>query len=246
MHELVARGAGPSTPAMAVENGTTEHERRVFSPMHLLPDAVKSAELRSPTLVVIGEVVSLPKEWRARDESWTEVGKKSARRWPHTHADAAQLGAEAATTASVVGGSRRGSTRTRSVVDTRRVPVPGSSTASEWMYTSVIVTHLLLVMTGEYFTVVVFYCVATSYTLTVYRMNNVLFNYVCVVPIYIWFVYDDIHTPYTPHIYTPYVLLLLLPNTHSSCGRNSVLNNCRLHAQLAQFVILPGIVLEKR
>ena len=156
MHDLVARGAGPSTPAMAVENGTTEHERRVFSPMHLLPDAVKSAELRSPTLVVICEVVSLPKEWRARDESWTEVGKKSARRWPHTHADAAQLGAEAATTASVVGGSRRGSTRTRSVVDTRRVPVPGSSTASEWMYTSVIVTHLLLVMTGEYFTVVVF------------------------------------------------------------------------------------------
>ena len=62
MHELVARGAGPSTPAMAVENGTTEHERRVFSPMHLLPDAVKSAELRSPTLVVICEVVSLPKE----------------------------------------------------------------------------------------------------------------------------------------------------------------------------------------
>ena len=178
IHELVARGAGPSTPAMAVENGTTEHERRVFSPMHLLPDAVKSAELRSPTLVVIGEVVSLPKEWRARDESWTEVGKKSARKWPHTHADAAQLGAEAATTASwwvglvavdahAVGGR----------YTARACPrVPGSSTASELMYTSVIVTHLLLGMTGEYFTVVVFFCVATSYTLTVYRMNNVLFN----------------------------------------------------------------------
>ena len=78
IHELVARGAGPSTPAMAVENGTTEHERRVFSPMHLLPDAVKSAELRSPTLVVIGEVVSLSKEWRARDEGWTEDGWKVA------------------------------------------------------------------------------------------------------------------------------------------------------------------------
>ena len=78
IHELVARGAGPSTPAMAVENGTTEHERRVFSPMHLLPDAVKSAELRSPTLVVIGEVVSLSKEWRARDEGWTDDGWKVA------------------------------------------------------------------------------------------------------------------------------------------------------------------------
>ena len=117
------------------------------------------------------------------------------------HADAAQLGAEAATTASVVGGSRRGSTRTRSVVDTRRVPVPGRVVDSVRVDVRERHCHPPSPCSGDGR---VLHC---GYIVHTHSSSNNVFNYyVCVVPIYMWFVYDDIINKknYTRYIHQMY------------------------------------------
>jgi len=56
---LAQGGLAPSTPALAVQDGTTPTQRVVASTLADLPIAVDCAQLRSPTLIVIGQVVSL-------------------------------------------------------------------------------------------------------------------------------------------------------------------------------------------
>ncbi len=55
----------PGTPAVAVERGTTPDQRVVFSTLEELPAraGVQGAGLKSPTLLVIGEVVALAPGW---------------------------------------------------------------------------------------------------------------------------------------------------------------------------------------
>ena len=47
------------TPCLAVENGTTLKERRVFSTLEYIDEAVVDAKLQSPTLLFIGDAVRL-------------------------------------------------------------------------------------------------------------------------------------------------------------------------------------------
>ena len=61
--QLVAGGLDPSTPAVAVERGTTRRQRAVHGPLAQLQDSVVEHELRSPTLIVIGPVVALSRGW---------------------------------------------------------------------------------------------------------------------------------------------------------------------------------------
>ena len=56
---LVDAGLDAATPAVAVQDGTTPTQRVVHTPLGELPKAVEEAGLRSPTLVVIGSVVSM-------------------------------------------------------------------------------------------------------------------------------------------------------------------------------------------
>ena len=49
-------------PAVAVQDGTTPTQRVVQAPLATLSDEVVQEELRSPTLVIIGHVVSLLNE----------------------------------------------------------------------------------------------------------------------------------------------------------------------------------------
>ena len=60
-----APGLHPSTPAVAVERGTTPLQRAVFAPLGSLADAVGpgGAALASPTLIIIGRVVALAPGW---------------------------------------------------------------------------------------------------------------------------------------------------------------------------------------
>lgn len=60
---LQAQGLGGSTPAVAVERGTTPQQRRVFAPLRSLVAGVRAAGLVSPTLVVVGDVVALSPLW---------------------------------------------------------------------------------------------------------------------------------------------------------------------------------------
>lgn len=69
--KLMSHGLPPQTPAVAVERGTTRQQRVIFSELKDLASEVKSAALVSPTLIIIGKVVSLSPLWPL---STTDVG----------------------------------------------------------------------------------------------------------------------------------------------------------------------------
>ena len=66
--QLAEAGLDPLTPAAAVERGTTPEQRVVFAPLAELAAGVERARLRSPTLIIVGEVVALAPGWGARDD----------------------------------------------------------------------------------------------------------------------------------------------------------------------------------
>jgi uroporphyrin-III C-methyltransferase len=57
--QLIAHGRSPSTPAAAVQWGTTAQQRVVDAPLGELPDAVTRAGLGSPATIVVGDVVAM-------------------------------------------------------------------------------------------------------------------------------------------------------------------------------------------
>ncbi len=57
--ELLAHGLPADTPAAVVHAATTPRQRIVTSPLHALPEATRDAKLGTPSLIVIGHVVSL-------------------------------------------------------------------------------------------------------------------------------------------------------------------------------------------
>jgi uroporphyrin-III C-methyltransferase/precorrin-2 dehydrogenase/sirohydrochlorin ferrochelatase len=57
--ELIEHGMAPETPAALVEHGTTEDQRVLTATVATLPDEVAGAEVRAPTLIIIGGVVKL-------------------------------------------------------------------------------------------------------------------------------------------------------------------------------------------
>ena len=56
---LQAAGMPATTPAAAIQNGTTQFERHVIATLATLADTARAAVLGSPSLIVIGEVVGL-------------------------------------------------------------------------------------------------------------------------------------------------------------------------------------------
>ena len=58
-HALIAAGMSPGTLAAAVEAGTWEHQRTVEGTIATIASRVREAGLGSPTLLVVGAVVSL-------------------------------------------------------------------------------------------------------------------------------------------------------------------------------------------
>ncbi len=63
--ELIAAGLPADTPTGAIEKGTTAEQRTVLTTLAELPDCVKRAELKPPTLFIIGRVAKL-----AENLSW--------------------------------------------------------------------------------------------------------------------------------------------------------------------------------
>ncbi|OAY82180.1 Siroheme synthase 2 [Ananas comosus] len=61
--KLINHGLPPDTPAVAVERGTTPQQRTVFANLEDLVNEVRSVELVSPTLIIIGKVVALSPFW---------------------------------------------------------------------------------------------------------------------------------------------------------------------------------------
>ncbi|XP_021754658.1 uncharacterized protein LOC110719965 [Chenopodium quinoa] len=71
--KLVQHGLPVDTPAVAVERGTTAQQRLVFAKLEDLADKIKCTGLVSPTLIIIGKVVTLSPLWMQSCEEATEL-----------------------------------------------------------------------------------------------------------------------------------------------------------------------------
>ena len=60
--QLIAAGRDASTPAAVIENGGTAEQRRLISDLQHLPATAEHESYRSPSLIIIGEVVALAEE----------------------------------------------------------------------------------------------------------------------------------------------------------------------------------------
>ncbi|XP_074571429.1 S-adenosyl-L-methionine-dependent uroporphyrinogen III methyltransferase, chloroplastic [Curcuma longa] len=79
-HKLIYHGLPTDTPSVAVERGTTPQQRTVFAMLNNLPDEVKLAELVSPTLIIIGNVVALSPLWPQSSKGSVTFGREYAER----------------------------------------------------------------------------------------------------------------------------------------------------------------------
>ncbi|WP_297186808.1 siroheme synthase CysG [uncultured Porticoccus sp.] len=57
--ELIRRGKTPTTPAALIEKGTTVNQRVFIGDLKTLPDIVREANAKAPTLIIVGDVVKL-------------------------------------------------------------------------------------------------------------------------------------------------------------------------------------------
>lgn len=57
--QLIAHGLPTDWPAAIVQQGTTPNQRTVTGTLATLPDLATAAELKAPTLIIVGEVVKL-------------------------------------------------------------------------------------------------------------------------------------------------------------------------------------------
>lgn len=80
---LISSGLPADTPAVAIERGTLPEQRAVFAPLDTLQQSVQRHQLQSPTLIVIGEVVSLAPGWRQRVETGVDVAVPSSGQYMH-------------------------------------------------------------------------------------------------------------------------------------------------------------------
>jgi len=57
--ELIAHGLPAGTPAALVQSGTTPQQRVLTGTLQTLPDIVRRSNVKAPTLIIIGDVVTL-------------------------------------------------------------------------------------------------------------------------------------------------------------------------------------------
>ena len=67
--KLLSHGLDASTPAAAIENGTRPDQRVVAGTLATLPGRVAAADVRGPTLIVVGSVVALRQSGTAAVEN---------------------------------------------------------------------------------------------------------------------------------------------------------------------------------
>lgn len=88
--ELISHGMPKGTPAALVQQGTTQKQRVIIGTVLTLPDLVRVAQVRPPTLVIVGDVVRLHEKLR-----WFD---------PHEGVDASWEGARGAITEATASG----------------------------------------------------------------------------------------------------------------------------------------------
>ncbi|NMM28758.1 MAG: uroporphyrinogen-III C-methyltransferase [Glaciimonas sp.] len=68
--QLIAHGMPAGMPAAIIEKGTTSNQKVVTGTLETLPDLVRTLGLKSPCLIIVGQVVALHKrlQWFVRDK----------------------------------------------------------------------------------------------------------------------------------------------------------------------------------
>jgi len=59
---LIDAGLPASTPAAAIQNGTTDSQQRLIARLDQLNDAIRQQQMKAPVMIIIGEVVTLADE----------------------------------------------------------------------------------------------------------------------------------------------------------------------------------------
>ena len=77
--ELIAHGMAATMPAALVQQGTTQRQRVFTGTLETLPAIVKAAEVHSPTLIIVGEVVKLHEKLAWFDPLEVETGETDSR-----------------------------------------------------------------------------------------------------------------------------------------------------------------------
>lgn len=67
VEQLEHGGLGRHVPCVAVENGTTENQRVVVARLGQLSAKVSERGLKSPTLIIVGEVVRMARVWQEEE-----------------------------------------------------------------------------------------------------------------------------------------------------------------------------------
>ena len=62
VHSLIDAGLPATTPAAAIQDGTTDSQQRVLTTLEHLNDAIHQQRMKAPVIIIIGEVVSLADE----------------------------------------------------------------------------------------------------------------------------------------------------------------------------------------
>lgn len=76
--DFLQAGLTEDTPAVAVERGTTPQQRVVVAPLKRLRAEVEEAALKSPTLIIVGEVVRLGHCWKEQFDASEREGKDAS------------------------------------------------------------------------------------------------------------------------------------------------------------------------
>ena len=61
-NRLLAAGREGTTPAVLIENATLSEQREVYAPLAELHQTVIAAEISGPSIIIVGEVVAVPKQ----------------------------------------------------------------------------------------------------------------------------------------------------------------------------------------
>ncbi|RKZ67639.1 MAG: uroporphyrinogen-III C-methyltransferase [Gammaproteobacteria bacterium] len=62
VHSLIDAGLPASTPAAAIQNGTTQSQQRLITTLGQINDAIHQKHMKAPVIIIIGEVVTLADE----------------------------------------------------------------------------------------------------------------------------------------------------------------------------------------
>lgn len=76
---LMEAGMAADMPCMVVENGTREQQRSVISSLQAMPYVAHTENIKSPAIIVVGEVVKLARstqqeqDWQSQLQSWLSL-----------------------------------------------------------------------------------------------------------------------------------------------------------------------------